>query len=59
MKTINKKMQYVAPALEVVQIEMEEGIAGGSAAPGASPQVDGFGSGTGSTGWSDGDDSGF
>jgi len=52
MKTI-KKMKYVSPALEVVQIEMEEGIAGGSATPGASPQVDGHGTGTPSSGWSD------
>ncbi|WP_165793085.1 hypothetical protein [Sphingobacterium haloxyli] len=52
MKTI-KKMQYVAPTVEVLEIEMEEGIAGGSAAPGATPTVDGYGTGTGSSGWSD------
>lgn len=57
MKTI-KKMKYVAPTVEVLEIEMEEGIAGGSAAPGASPTVDDYGTGTGSSGWS-GDDSGF
>jgi len=47
MKTI-KKMKYVSPALEVVQIEMEEGIAGGSgaAAPGTTPGSNDWGEGT-------------
>ncbi|WP_187444052.1 hypothetical protein [Sphingobacterium phlebotomi] len=56
MKTI-KKMQYVAPALEVVQIEMEEGIAGGSgaAAPGTNPGSNDWGDGTGGGGNWDGD----
>lgn len=52
METI-KKMKYVSPTLEVVVVELEEGIAGGSAAPGANPQVDDYGTGTGSSGWSD------
>ena len=48
METI-KKMKYAAPTLEVVQIEMEEGIAGGSGAsvtPGT-PNVDDWGQGGG------------
>ncbi|MBD1427332.1 hypothetical protein [Sphingobacterium arenae] len=48
MKTI-KKMKYVSPALEVVQIEMEEGIAGGSpgaVAPGTTPGSNDWGEGT-------------
>jgi len=44
MKTI-KKMKYVSPALEVVQIEMEEGIAGGSGGSGVN----------GVKGWENGD----
>lgn len=52
METMNKKKKYVSPVLEVVHIEMEEGIAGGSATSGT-PEVEGFGSGTGSNGWSD------
>lgn len=48
MKTI-KKMQYVAPTVEVLEIEMEEGIAGGSgaAAPGTNPSTNGWETGTG------------
>ncbi|WP_181151508.1 hypothetical protein [Sphingobacterium gobiense] len=52
MKTI-KKMQYVAPTVEVLEIEMEEGIAGGSAVPGSTPQVNDFGTGSTTNGWSD------
>ena len=53
MKTI-KKMKYVSPALEVVHIEMEEGIAGtspggGAAAPSATPGSNDWGEGTGGT----------
>lgn len=49
METI-KKMKYVAPTLEVVQIEMEEGIAGGSGADaGATPASNGWTEGAGGT----------
>lgn len=51
MKTI-KKMKYQAPKVEVLEIEMEEGIAGGSgaAAPGTSPSSNDWGEGAGGTG---------
>lgn len=56
MKTHEKKA-YVAPSLEVLVVELEQGIAAGSLS--SSPQVDdSFGQGSGSTGWS-GDESGF
>ncbi|HLT86376.1 MAG TPA: hypothetical protein VKZ57_02230 [Sphingobacterium sp.] len=56
MKTI-KKMKYVSPTLEVVVVELEEGIAGGSgaAAPGTNPGSNDWGDGAGGGGNWDGD----
>lgn len=57
MKNSEKKV-YVAPSMEVLVVELEQGIAAGSATTGA-PQVDNsFAPGSGSTGWSD-DSTGF
>lgn len=48
MKTM-KKMEYVSPALEVVLVELEEGIAqaSGVTGPAATPSSTGWGDGPG------------
>ena len=51
MKTIEKK-QYVTPKLDVVLVELEEGIAQTSTVLG-NPTIDDHGTGTGHSGWSD------
>ncbi|WP_181151509.1 hypothetical protein [Sphingobacterium gobiense] len=53
MKTTNK-MQYVARTLDVCEIELEQGIAAGSATPSTTPQINDYGNGSSvSTTWSD------
>lgn len=54
----NKKMNYKAPVIEVLLVELEEGIAGGSASSSTPAVDDSFAPGSGSTGYSS-DESGF
>lgn len=51
MKT-NQKKEYVAPRLDVILVELEEGIAqtSGAAAPGANPGSNDWEEGAGGTG---------
>ncbi len=49
MKTKQKK-EYVSPQIDVILVELEEGIAQTSG--NFDPQVEGHGSGTGYSGWS-------
>ncbi|WP_187444053.1 hypothetical protein [Sphingobacterium phlebotomi] len=53
MRTIGKQ-RYVAPALGMLEIEMEESIAAISGVTETgTPQIDDYGTGSGSDGWSD------
>ena len=52
MKT-NQKKEYVSPQIDVILIELEEGIAQTSTVTNTTPQVNDFGDGGTSRGWSD------
>lgn len=54
----NEKKVYAAPKIEVLVVELEQGIAAGSVNSSTPSVDDSFAPGTGGSGWSD-DESGF
>lgn len=54
----NEKKVYAAPRIEVLVVELEQGIAAGSATSSTPGVDDSFAPGTGGSGWSD-DEGGF
>lgn len=49
----NQKMAYAAPKIEVLVVELEQGIAAGSASSSTPTVDDSFEQGTGGAGWGD------